>query len=186
MTFDWSQFFSALKPSGWHFLAIAVAAAFLAFAPDQALKPIGLDVFRATYRQWIGLSLVLGSALALFSAVKWGADERARGQKKQGEERDRLAAEDRKSEQRLEQLEGFLRNLGDDEWDVINDFLDNNRGGIAFGAEHSAALSLHAKGILGRPEQTVRPFSMIHYSLNPWVPEMLRRKPELRRRRGSR
>jgi hypothetical protein len=184
MAFELGQTIATmLKQSGWHFLAIAVAAAFLVFVPDALLHSLGLDSFRSANRQWIGLALVISTPLALFSGVKWFVDEGNRKHRRIEEEQDRTRRDTREREERLEQLEGMLRNLGDDEWDILNEMLDNNIGAKAFGMEHSAALSLHAKGILGRPGQVVPAFSRIHYTLNPWVPELLRKKPELRRRR---
>ena len=181
---DWSNILAALKPSGWHYLAVAVASAVLLFAPESFLGVLGVREFVASQRQWVGLALLASLPLALFSGIKWRVEEATRKRRKEEEERDRIREEARREEERLDQLEGVLRNLGDDEWDVVNDFLDANAGTRRYRIEHGAVQGLVAKGVLFRPHQMTTDPRHLNYGMNTWVSEMLRKKPHLQRRRS--
>lgn len=183
MAFDLGQAISTvLKQSGWHFLAIAVAAAFLAVAPDALLHALGLDSFRSANKQWIGLALVVSTPLALFSGVKWFVEESTRGRRKEEERGERVREEARRDGERQDQLEAVLRNLGHDELGVLQEFLSGGVGSRSYPMNHGPALTLFAKRVLYRPEQVVEAFGSVRYGLNDWVREFVRRNPELLRR----
>lgn len=65
-----NAFLEVLKLAPRYLVAVTLAAVFLLFGPDRALKYISVYDFAQNYRQWIGIVLVVFIALLLVYGAK--------------------------------------------------------------------------------------------------------------------
>jgi len=178
VSFPWPHALSALKPNGWHFLALAGAGAVLLFA-TPIVAAIGLTKFVAEDRQWIGLAFIVCICLATALGLQWVVSEATKGRRQATEGAAREHEKTRRLEEAKRNQVSILRNLSPEERLVIRELLNGPDGILSAPHDDGVALTLLAKKVLFRPEQLVYVGSDFKYGLSDWVKNSVREDPTL-------
>lgn len=152
-----------IKLSPRHVLAVFLASAFLAFAPEAILGDLGLTTFRNDYRVWVGVPTVVSGALLATHMLRevWRFARVRSGVRAQ-----------------IKRWERRLHDLTPEERAVLRCYLENDTRTQRFPLDDGAVQELVSFGVL-RVASSLGTRHSFAYNIQPWAWDYLRANPRL-------
>lgn len=145
-------------------LAILVASLILLFSSDNIATTLGIEIFRSTYRQYIGVAII-GSASYLVAHLFWWI-------KTSFESLLQRTIDDK-------ERHGYLNNLTHTECSYLKPYILGGETVQAFELGDGIAGGLEAKGIIYCASNIGSAQSGFQYQIQPWARDYLRANPHL-------
>lgn len=159
---DVAKYVEWIKLSPRYLLPIVLFTGFILFVPSDALEVFGLATLRKEFAWLFGIFCLASSALLISSGLVFVC-EWLYG-----------LWESRSAEKELAQI---IRNLSDQEKDVLRQYIEENITTLYFSFNNGVVGGLVAKNILFRSADVG--YGKFPYNVQPWAWEMLKEYPEL-------
>lgn len=161
---DWNKIIEWLKLSPKYLFSVGVVSGALLFGPDLFLKRLGLDLFIADYRKYIGVVFLGVNVLLLAHVFSFTYSYFS---KKVGDIRF------------LRKRRKRLHSLTDEEKSILSGYISNNTRSQDFECTNGVVLGLEMEKIIFRVSSLSSYFTNFPYNIQPWAWEYLKENPEL-------
>ena len=159
-----------------YFIAFALACATILLIPEEWAVWLGLDGVRQESRMWIGLGLLVSSAIALVNigdgAWPWYKARRDSKRRKKDAEREaqeKLAEEVRK----LEEQRKLFESMSPDEKAILCDFMLRKTKTLYLNIQDGVVTSLLSAKVLYRGTPMGNPLEDIAFNIHSWAWDFL-------------
>lgn len=161
---DWNKIIEWLKLSPKYLFSVAVVSGALLFGPDLFLKRLGLDLFIADYRKYIGV-VFLGVNVLLFAHIFSFTYS--------------YFSKIVENILFLQKRRKRLHSLTDEEKSILSGYISNNTRSQDFECTNGVVLGLEMEKIIFRVSDLSSYFTNFPYNIQPWAWEYLKKNPEL-------